>query len=85
MTGERCSENAKDGDDAERVSRFAPGFGDDMTGRDGLLLESERGCAAAGWLLCVSEMVSPRRSVLRMSMLDPRLVAPSVAYLREEE
>ena len=30
-------------------------------------------------------MVSPRRSVLRMSMLDPRFVAPSAAYLREEE
>jgi hypothetical protein len=51
VTSEKCSGKAKDGRDAKRVSRLAPGFGDDMTGRDGLLLESERGCAAAGWLL----------------------------------
>lgn len=65
---------------------FKPGFGEEVRGRTGLFLESERGCAAATWLLCVSEMVSPRKSVLRMSMLDPRLVAPSVvAYLRRGE
>lgn len=58
-----------------------PGLGEEAPGRAGLgvLVFSERGVGAVGVL--VSEIVSPRRSVRRRSMLE-LTAPPSAAYLR---